>query len=72
MADTTTVFDWRAYAREKGVPTWRVWIALRDATRQVRVPSGHRPVVSPADVDRLATDPDQYDFIRQTIDQTTR
>ncbi len=63
----TELFDWRGYARERGVTPLRAWIAMQQATRS-RYPSGVS-VSSPASLDAICRDDTMHDFVRAVIDE---
>ena len=61
-------FDWRAYARNRGIPPMHAWIAVQRAFRH-SIPGGQ--VTSPDSLDRLAADESMHDVIRAVIDDAT-
>ena len=59
-------FDWRTYARTRGVTPMRAWIACQSAFSTHEV-----AVTSPASLDRLASDVTLADVIKATIDDAS-
>ena len=62
-------FDWRAYAREQGIPPMQAWIAVQRIFKD-GVPGGR--VTSPGSLDRLCEDESLEGVVRAAIEDCAR